>query len=369
MQPQHLELDRAPNLRPARETTPPSFLTRTRSAVHDRLRGALGPDKAGLPAKGTELTVGDFLESWLTEVARVTVRPRTYVSYRYVVGFHLIPALGDHPLAGLSPADVQAFLNAKAASGLSPRTVGYLRGVLRGALGHAERTDLVTRNVARLARPPRIPRRRVSPLSVEQVRTFVAAIAGDRLEALYLVALGVGLRQGEILGLRWSDVDLAAGTLTVRHALARIDGRLVLVEPKSATSRRVVPLPAFVRDALVEHRLRQAAEPLPLRPVPPDPFADLVFVTSHGTPLDGITITRRFQRILADAGLPHQRFHDLRHACASLLLAQGVPARVVMETLGHSEISLTLNTYSHVMPSVGREAAERMDQLLGAGRP
>ena len=252
-------------------------------------------------------------------------------------------------------------------SGLSPRTVGYLRGVLRGALGHAERTDLVTRNVARLARPPRVPRRRVSPLSVEQVRTLVATIAGDRLEALYLVALGVGLRQGEILGLRWSDVDLEGGTLTVRHALARIDGRLELVEPKSVTSRRVVPLPAFVRDALVAHRVRQAAEPLPARPDPPDPFSDLVFVTTHGTPLDGITITRRFQHILAGAGLPRQRFHDLSHACASLLLAQGVPARVVMETLGHSEISLTLNTYSHVLPSLGREAALRMDEVLGAG--
>jgi Phage integrase, N-terminal SAM-like domain len=237
MQPEDRELDRAPHLPPMRETSPTSFLTRTRSAVRGRLRGAIGPEAADLPALGTKLTVGAFLEGWLTDVARVTVRPRTYVSYRYVVGVHLTPALGDLGLAALSPADVQAFLNAKSASGLSPRTVGYLRGVLRGALGHAERTDLVTRNVARLARPPRVPRRRVSPLSVEQVRTFLGAIAGDRLEALYLVALGVGLRQGEILGLRWSDVDLAGGTLTVRHALARIERRLELVEPKSATSR------------------------------------------------------------------------------------------------------------------------------------
>jgi integrase len=239
MQPQPLELDRAPHVRPARETAPPSFLARTRSAVRDRLRGALGPDDAGLPAEGAKLTVGAFLEGWLTEVARVTVRPRTYASYRYVVRLHLAPALGDLALAALSPADVQAFLNAKSTSGLSPRTVGYLRGVLRGALGHAERTDLVTRNVARLARPPRIPRRRVSPLSVEQVRTFVAAIAGDRLEALYLVALGMGLRQGEILGLRWSDVDLVVGTLTVRHALARIEGRLVLVAKRASSSARM----------------------------------------------------------------------------------------------------------------------------------
>lgn len=358
-----------PIIRPAGTVATPSFLARTRSALSDRLHGTLDPFATSTPSASEDITLGAFLETWLTEVARVTVRPRTYVSYQYVVRVHLAPGLGDRPLAALSPADVQAFLNAKSSSGLSPRTVGYLRGVLRSALGHAERTDLVTRNVARLARPPRIPRRRVAPLSVEQVRTFLAAIVGDRLEALYLVALGVGLRQGEILGLRWSDVDLEGGTLTVRHALARIDGRLMLVEPKSVTSRRVVPLPAFVRDALVVHGQHQAAEPLPLRPAPPDPFADLVFVTTHGTPLDGITITRRFQRILAEAGLPRQRFHDLRHACASLLLAQGVPARVVMETLGHSEISLTLNTYSHVMPSVGREAAERMDQLLGVSRP
>jgi integrase len=346
----------------------PSFLARTRSALSERLHGTLDPFVTSTPTAVEDMTLGAFLEAWLTDVVRLSVRPRTYASYRYVVGLHLTPALGDITLAALSPADVQAFLNAKAASGLSPRTVAYLRGVLRGALGHAERMDLVSRNVARLAKPPRIPRRPVSPLSAEQARTFLAAIRGDRLEALYLVALGVGLRQGEILGLRWPDVDLEAGTVTVRHALARIEGELMLVEPKSATSRRVVPLPALVREALVAHRVRQAQEHLPLRPEPPDPFAELVFTTTLGTPLDGISVTRRFQRILVAAGLPRQRFHDLRHACASLLLAQGVPARVVMETLGHSEISLTLNTYSHVLPSLGREAALRMDEVLsGAG--
>jgi integrase len=343
----------------------PSFLARTRSALSERLQGTPDPFASGRPTASEDVTVGAFLEAWLTDVVRLSVRPRTYASYQYVVRLHLAPGLGHHRVAALSPADVQAFLNAKAASGLAPRTVAYLRGVLRGALGHAERMDLVNRNVARLARPPRIPRRPVSPLSVEQARTFLAAIRGDRLEALYLVALGCGLRQGEILGLRWPDVDLDAGTLTVRHALARIEGELVLVEPKSATSRRVVRLPACVREALIAHRVRQAQESLPLRPEPGDVFAELVFTTTLGTPLDGISVTRRFQRILVAAGLPRQRFHDLRHACASLLLAQGVPARVVMETLGHSEISLTLNTYSHVLPSLGREAALRMDALLG----
>jgi integrase len=357
---------RAGRIAPAgRGVVTASFLARTCSALSERLHGTVDPLGMSTPTASEDLALGAFLEAWLTDVVRLSVRPRTYASYRYVVGLHLAPGLGHHRVAALSPADVQAFLNAKSASGLSPRTVAYLRGVLRQALGHAERMDLVSRNVARLARPPRIPRRPVSPLSVEQARTFLAAIRGDRLEALYLVALGVGLRQGEILGLRWSDVDLDAGTLTVRHALARIEGELALVEPKSATSRRVVPLPACVREALIAHRVRQAQESLPLRPDPGDIFAELVFTTTLGTPLDGISVTRRFQRIVVAAGLPRQRFHDLRHACASLLLAQGVPARVVMETLGHSEISLTLNTYSHVLPSLGREAAARMDALLG----
>jgi integrase len=355
---------RLPQRPAAADAGSPSLFARTRAALGDRLLSTSSPLVPSLPTAVKDLTLGAFLEDWLTDVVRLSVRPRTYVSYRYVVRLHLAPGLGQRPLAALSPADVQAFLNQKAASGLSPRTVAYLRGVLRQALGHAERMELVGRNVARLARPPRIPHRPVSPLTMEQARTFLDAIRGDRLEALYLVALGCGLRQGEILGLRWPDVDLDVGTLTVRHALARIEGKLTLVEPKSATSRRVVPLPMFVRDALLAHRLRQAQEHLPLRPELPDLFAHLVFSTTLGTPLDGISVTRRFQRILAAAGLPHQRFHDLRHACASLLLAQGVPARVVMETLGHSEISLTLNTYSHVLPSLGREAAARMDEVL-----
>jgi integrase len=323
------------------------------------------PDPTTLP-NADLLTVGELLDRWLDDAVPRTVRPRTLASYTYIVRVHLRPALGHVPLASLTAQHVQGLLNAKAASGLAPRTVGYLRGVLRQALGFAERMDLVGRNVARLARPPRVPRRQVSPLTLEQARIFRAAVAGDRLEALYLVAVGCGLRQGEILGLRWGDVDLEGRTLSVRNALARVDGVLVLVEPKSATSQRTVPMPTFVAEALAAHRVRQAAETLPRRPEPPEPFSDLVFMTTLGTPLDGISVTRRFQRVLKSAGLPRQRFHDLRHAAASYMLAAGVPARVVMETLGHSEISLTLNTYSHVLPGLGRDAADRMDALLGA---
>ncbi len=185
-----------------------SLLGRTRAAVRDKLQAALRGEANGVPLPAQRVTVGAFLDQWLRDSARPSVRPRTYVSYASVVRVHLAPGLGQLPLARLSPQHVQTFLNAKSASGLSPRTVGYLRAVLRQALGQAERWGVVTRNVARLADPPRIPRREVSPLSPEKARLFLDAIRGDRLEALYLVALGVGLRQGEILGLAWSDVDL-----------------------------------------------------------------------------------------------------------------------------------------------------------------
>lgn len=211
----------------------------------------------------------------------------------------------------------------------------------------------------------RVPRYELTPLDPAQARRLLDVIRGDRLEALYTVALAVGLRQGEALGLRWEDVDLDAGMMNVRHALQRVDGRLVLVEPKSHTSRRTIALPAGTVAALREHRRRQLEERVLAGRRWQD--QDLTFTTTIGTPLDGTAVTKRFQRLLAYAGLPRQRFHDLRHACASLLLAQGVHPRVVMEVLGHSQISLTMNTYSHVIPALQREAADRMEALLAGG--
>ncbi len=342
-----------------------SVLGRTRASVRDRLRETLQTEAAGAtPLASARLTVGAFLRQWLEGSVRPARRPSTFASYSCIVRVHLEPGLGHLKVVTLSPQQVQRFLNAKSASGLSPRSVAYIRAVLRQALGEAERWGLVHRNVARLAQPPYVPRRQVRPLDSDQARVLLAAIDGDRLEALYLLALGVGLRQGELLGLSWRDVDLQSGTLEVRQALQRVEGKLILVEPKSVTSHRVVALPTVVLEGLRRHEARQTQERRVARQWRDDPRA-LVFTTTVGTPLDGITVTRRFQALLARAGLPRQRFHDLRHACASLLLAQGVAPRVVMETLGHSQISLTMNTYSHVVPSLGRAAADRMDELLG----
>ncbi len=228
----------------------------------------------------------------------------------------------------------------------------------------ALRWEIVARNAATLVDAPRVPHHEIKPFTPDQARAFLDAIRGDRLEALYSVALALGLRKGEVLGLRWDDIDLEKGTLTVRSSLQRIDGKLTLVEPKSKQSRRTVAMPQTVASALRLHRARQLQERL----LAGSRWQNrgFVFPTTIGTPMDTRNLTRHFKRALSEAGLPSLRFHDLRHSCASLLLAQGIHPRVVMEILGHSQINLTMNTYSHVIDDLKREAAAQMDAVLEA---
>ena len=179
---------------------------------------------------------------------------------------------------------------------------------------------------------------------------------------LYSVALTMGLRQGEALGLQWQDVDLELGYLRISKQLQRNDGKFQLVEPKTARSRRTLALPASIVHSLRDHRLRQADE---RRASAPQSHGwDLVFTTDRGRPIDGTVVSHHFHRVLERARLPQRRFHDLRHSCATLLLVQGVAPRVVMDVLGHSQIALTMNTYSHVIPELKRDAAQRMEELI-----
>jgi len=337
---------------------------RTRHDVAESMAAALRDREHGMLLTSRPQTFGQFLARWLEDSVRPTVRPKTYTSYSQLVRVHIEPALGAVPLAKLDPLRVQRFLNDKLQEGrISARTVQYLHAVLRAALGQAMKWRLVQVNVATLVDPPRVERPEVPSVSPADARTLLDATHGDRLEALYTLALAVGLRQGEALGLHWQDVDLEGGILRVRVALQRLDGRgLICVEPKTFRSRRSVALPPQVVESLRMHKSRQAQERLLAGARWQD--TGLVFTTLAGGPLEGSSITHRFQKLLQRAGLPRLRFHDLRHACASLLLAQGVHPRVVMETLGHSQISLTMNTYSHVIPALQRDAAERMDALL-----
>jgi integrase len=234
--------------------------------------------------------------------------------------------------------------------------------VLRSALGQALKWGLVARNVAKLVDAPTAKQVEVKPFTTDQAREFLQAIQGDRNEALFIVAIALGLRQGEILGLAWSDIQLEECQITVRNTLQKIDGRYQLVEPKSAKSRRTLALPEIVIEALWVRRGNQVADQL--RAGARWQESDLVFTSGNGTPINRYNLTRDFQALLKRSCLPKQRFHDLRHTAASLLLAQNVQPRDLMEILGHSQISLTMNTYSHVMPTALREAATRMDSIL-----
>jgi integrase len=290
------------------------------------------------------------------------VRPLTYAGYRVNVEKHLIPTLGKIHLDLLTPLHVQEMMNRHLTAGLSAKSVAYMHQVLRTALGLAVRWDLVSRNVARLVDRPRIQRKPISPLTPDEARKFLAGIRGHRLEALFSVALALGLRQGEALGLRWNDIDFTAGTLRVSNQIQRIDGRLTLVPPKTEKSRRTLVMPSMIAEQLREHEKRQVAEKL---------WAGskwqengLVFPNRIGQPTQARRVIEQFHQALAQSGLRRIRFHDLRHSCATLLLVQGVSPRVVMEVLGHSEIALTMNAYSHVVPELQREAAQRMQAIL-----
>lgn len=340
-----------------------SFYGKTHAEVAAKLLMALQARRDGLPLPRETQTVKDFLEQWL-KTAKPTLRPRTFAGYAEVVKLHLVPELGNTRLARLTPQQVQALLNKKLADKLSPRSVQLIRAILRRALAQALKWGLVARNVATLVDPPRVIRHEITPLSPANARKLMAAAPEDRLGALYSLCLAMGLRQGEALALRWSDLDLDNGLLRVNSALQRIDGAFRLVEPKTAKSRRTLHLPKAVVATLKAQRIRQTGERLRAGPHWQNTW-DLVFTTAIGTPLDAGTVTHSFQKFLVRAGIPRIRFHDLRHSTASLLYAQGVPLRSIMEVLGHSQISLTANLYTHIMPALQKDAADRMDAILG----
>ncbi len=284
-----------------------------------------------------------------------TRRPRTHESYAEIVRLYIAPAIGRIPLAKLQPEQVQAMLarlRGTRRQRLSDTTTRYVYAVLRIALGRALKMGKVQRNVCTLLDPPAKVRREPKPLSRAELTTFLDGIRGDRFEALYVAAIGTGLRQGELLALRWQDVDTERGELTVRHTLQR--GTRTLAAPKTERARRTLRLPRQVTAALIEHHARQAIVPL----------SGLVFTTSKGSALDSRNVTRYLQQHLERLGLPHQRFHDLRHAFATLMIESGEDLGVVSRILGHADFGTTADVYAHLTPAMLDRAAERMDAIL-----
>ena len=334
----------------------------TRKEAQEKLQTAIRARDDGLMPANERETVETFLNDWLE--AKTNIRPSTFASYEAIVRVHLIPSLGRIPLVKLSVAEVERMLRAKSATDLSPRRVAMIRGVLRTALSRAVKHRKVSANVAALADGPRQERHEIHPLSEEQVRLFLDAIEGHRFEGLFVAALSTGLRSGELRALRWADIDLDLRTLSVEAGLAKIDGEWQRVPPKSNAGRRMLPLPDRAVTALREHRLRQVTERLAAGTEWIGNKWDLVFVSEVGTPLDASNVVHAYQRELERAGLPRQRFHDARHSVATFWLGVGVPARVVADMLGHSQVSLTLNIYSHVVPTMRRDAADRLEAIL-----
>lgn len=307
--------------------------------------------------------MGAFLTDWLDRIEG-SVRPATIERYRGLTRTHLMPRLGSMRLTALAPSDVERLMRSMvAADGLSPRTALHARAVLRTALKDGERRGLLNRNVAALARAPRAPQRQVRVLTPEQVTDLLRRIEGDPLQPLVTFAIGMGARLGECLALRWSDLADDFTSVTFRYSLHRG----ALAELKTERSRRTLPVPRYVQAALRRQQVLQESERRLYEHRWQD--GDFVFTTSIGTPLDQTNVGHAFRRLLDRVGFPRMRFHDLRHQSASLLLASGADLRTVMGWLGHSQIGITANLYTHLLPQVKEDAAERMDRLFEQVEP
>ena len=318
----------------------------------------------GMLLTGEDQTLNNFLTTWLQDVAKHNVRVRTYERYRELITLHIIPVLGKTKLQKLMPQQLQSLYNQKLEEGYAPQTVKHIHRVLHKALNDALKWQLVIRNVSNAVSPPRVPKKEMRVLSGEQAQQFLEVSQGDPFETLYVLALTTGMRQGELLGLKWEDIDLAIGILQVKRTVTRLVGKgFTVSEPKTTQSRRRIHLTKLAIEALKQHRIRQREARLAAGPEWQD--QGWVFCNTIGSPVEvGNMIRRSFRPILVKAELPIIRFHDLRHSAASLLLLLGVHAKVVQELLGHSQISVTLDTYSHVLPSMQEEAMNRLDTLL-----
>lgn len=335
----------------------------TRREAVEWLREAQQAQEAGALVSKTP-TVAEWFAVYLDEHAAARVRPRTLANYRRDVDRHVLPTLGRLQLDKLRPEHLTQLYRQKIAAGLSPATVRHVHAVIRAALGLAVRWGRIPRNVALLVEPPASEHSEITPLTVTEARQLLAVLRGTRSEARWVVGLSLGLRQGEALGLWWEDVDFDGGLLRVRRQLLRPAGKgepLTTGPLKSARSKRTLALPAPLAKLLREHRARQAADRLAA-----GAWADtnLIFTTSTGTPVDHRNDAREFKTLCQRAGIPPYRVHDLRHTAATLLIAQGQHARVIMEVLGHSQIAVTMNVYGHVMDSQLRGAADAVTEAL-----
>jgi integrase len=326
---------------------------KSKSLVAEKEKEARREFDEGVTQKS--ITLGDFLKRWLDECVKDSVSQKTWERYEQICRIHLIPEIGHVKVKDLKPLQVQGLYRRKLDSGLSPRTVQYVHVTLHKALKQAMRWGHVGRNVTKSVDSPRPEKKEINPLTPEQVGILLSGLETERDRALYTLAVSTGARQSELLGLMWKDLDLYRGAVSIRRALSKTREGYVFVSPKSAKGKRSVGLIPRAIEALESYRDGNEG----LGP------EDLVFPNHNGSPLASYTVSNSFTRICKRLGLPETtRFHDLRHTAATIWLLKGIHPKIVQEALGHSTITITLDTYSHVLPSMQDRAVEAMGEAL-----
>jgi integrase len=315
----------------------------------------------GIFVSNERITVQSFLSRYLEEYCRRRLRETTLAGYKQVIEAHVLPELGAIKLSQLRADQINHLISKKIKAGLSDRFVEYVHGILKRSLNVAVKWQLINKNPALLVTPPKPNYQIPKTWSMDQVKAFLEVLKGDRWAAIYYLGCGTGMRKGEVLGLPLNALDLDKGYLMVVQTLQLVNGKLMLLEPKTQKSRRMIVLPDFVKEALRMHLVRRQA----LSQSPSWKESGLVFTTDHGTPIFPRNLVRHFKTKLGEAGLPDIRFHDLRHTTASLLLEKNVHRKIVSELLGHSNIVVTLNTYSHIINPINKVASNEMDDMFG----
>jgi integrase len=337
---------------------------RAAQQARTELLGALDRSSYVPPDK---TTVADYLRGQWLPAVQTRVRPGTWVEYRRKVETHLLPTLGQVPLQQLTTAMLNALYQQLLAHRVGARTVQYVHATIRKALNDAVHGGLLIRNPALHAAPPTPPRPTPTTWTAEELHQFLESVRGERLYAAWRLVALTGMRRGEVLGLRWADLDLDAGWLSVRHTLVVVDNHIRVSQPKTARGRRRIALDPATITALRVHHTTQAAERLAAGPAWPN--SDLVFTRHDGAPLHPEYVRRRFDRRVARAGLPRIRLHDLRHTHATLALQAGVHPKVISERLGHATVAITLDIYSHAIPALQQDAAAIVADLVTGVTP
>jgi Site-specific recombinase XerD len=360
---------------------------KSRQEVADKILKMQHEIKTGTYIEPTKVKVGEWLDLWLQEYMKPSLRPTTFGSYEHIIRTHIKPELGDIILKDLRPEHLQKLYNEKfrkgrvdGTGGLSAKYVRYIHNLVHESLDQAIKNQLIARNVSEATTLPRQEKKEIRVLSVEEQRRFTEVLENDPWGSAIKLDLASGLRLGELLALKWKDIDFEEGVIRVRSSLARVkvfenennpvpssntkrkETTLIFQEPKTKSGKRNIPIPDNILKELKEHLERQENE----KNFMGEAYVDygLVFCTQYGTPIEPRNMMRRFYQLVSDAGLQKANFHALRHTYATRALEAGIHPKVVQEILGHSNISMTLDIYSHVMPELKKEAAGKLNHLF-----